>query len=87
MLLESAGVFPELARTGDTGLRFRMEFNSVDVAGIRCLRAQQGTDSLGAARMLLPDRTQVLEIGSGTGQHAVHFAATCRICPGIPPSS
>ena len=26
-----------------------------------------------------------LEIGAGTGQHAVHFAAICRICNGSRP--
>ncbi len=30
---------------------------------------------LAVLRVAFADRTQVLEIGSGTGQHAVHFAA------------
>lgn len=34
------------------------------------------TPILGVLRGLLVDRRSVLEVGSGTGQHAVHFAAT-----------
>jgi hypothetical protein len=30
------------------------------------------------------DRRQVLEIGSGTGQHAISSPSACRICSGKP---
>ena len=36
------------------------------------------TPILGVLRALLADRRSVLEVGSGTGQHAVHFAATLQ---------
>ncbi len=33
---------------------------------------------LAVLRRVLPSRGMVLEIASGTGEHAVHFAARCR---------